>query len=121
MAAFFLLCSGKADFEIKDRPGMAERLFIIGSVERPIMVCQRKEIPGLFTQEFWQYYEVWSYFHFGFGLPGGRPWDEQDPGLMKTLLTMEQCFRRDFTTGAASLKYMESIIKHQRAQMGMKN
>ena len=86
-------------------------MHVIGPGDKPVFVCKKKEVPRLFTSEFWFTYEVWQYFHNGFGLPDGKPWESQDPVLMKNVLGMEFYFKQNFSIESVQLKYMEALLK----------
>lgn len=97
-----------------------DRSFFIGPVEAPLHVCKRKEVAELFTRDFGFYLEIWSYFHYGFGLPGGRSWDELDPDLASILLGMEAHYRKYFSVEIVQIKYLEGIINHLKAGFRLK-
>ncbi len=117
MAAFWLVCTGRQDYKpVKERFGlgdMGERQHIIGPVESPILICKKKEVPKLVSKEFWFIYEIWQYFHNGFGLPNGDPWNEQDPDLMRMILNMEFYYKQNFSIESVQLKYMEALLKRK--------
>jgi hypothetical protein len=75
----------------------------------------------LFTADFFSYYEIWRFFHHGFGLPGGRSWDTYDPDLMDVIVAMETHYENNFSMELAQIKYLEAIIKHIDASAGVKS
>lgn len=86
---------GKSDY--KPMKGMDERMHVVGPGDNPIYICKKKEIPLLFNDNFWKIFEIWQYFNLGFGLPGKKTWDEQDPNLMKCLLQLESHYNQHFS------------------------
>lgn len=86
---------GKSDY--KPMAGMENRMHVIGEGSQPVYICKKKDVPKLFNTNFFNILEVWQYFSYGFGLPNGLPWGEQDPTLMKCLLLMEDHYRRNFS------------------------
>lgn len=86
---------GKSNY--KPTEGFENGMHVIGPGESPIYICRKRDVPKLFDDNFWKALEIWQYFHHGFGLPGQRPWDEQDPFLMKCLLQMESHFQYNFS------------------------
>ena len=109
---------GKTDFTFKkDRE---DRLHFIGPVEAPIYVCKKKELNDLFSEKFNKCLEVWAYFNAGFGLPGGRSWDQLDPDLANILLAMENHYRDTFSHEVITIKYLEAVINHLKAGFRLK-
>lgn len=95
-------------------PGMEDGLHVVGPGDRPIAIVKKKDVPGLFSSLFWEVFQIWRYFNAGFGLPGGRPWDEQDPVLMDYLLGMEEHYRRELSDSQAQVRYMDAMLRTRR-------
>ncbi len=89
-------------------------MHVIGKGDSPVYICKKKEIPGLFTNEFYRLYEMWYMFHQGFGLPSPKHWTEQDPDLMKMLSNMKAHFDRYFSHDATMRQYKEAELKRGR-------
>lgn len=94
--------------------GYEEKWHVIGDVKKPVWMGRKKDIAGLFTQNFWFCVKVWQMFNAGFGLPGGVSWDDLDPDVAQTLLEFEQCFKYNFSQEALGIKYQEIQIKQYR-------
>ena len=86
---------GKADY-VPTR-GQENKWHVIGKGDNPIHIMKKKDVEGLFSKEFYLILEVWQYFHFGFGFPDGKPWGEQDPGLCKMLMHLENHYKHNFS------------------------
>lgn len=86
-------------------------MHVIGPGDNPVYICKKGEVKELFSEDFFFCYEVWRYFNAGFGLPDGRPWGDQDPGLMEAIMAMENHYRRNFSMSYAMIQYIEAIIK----------
>ena len=65
-------------------------------------------------------YEVWSFFHEGFGLPDGLNWNQIDPDLSKTVLQMERFYNNNFSYNKVITDYLEGIIEHLKVGFNMK-
>ena len=91
--------------------GMGDRMHIIGEGDDPVLILKKKDVPKLFNSQFWNIYELWHYYHNGFGLPSGGHWSEQDPDLMRFIVSMETHFRRHFSYNSVFLKYQEAMLK----------
>lgn len=87
--------SGEADY--KPSPGRGDALHLIGPAKHPVWIGPKKDIPNLFTPDFWFAYEHWRRFNLGLGLPEARPWTEQDQWLMDTIAAFEEHFRAHFS------------------------
>ena len=80
-------------------------------MKSPVNILKRGEIPGLFTETFYYLYDVWRFFHFGFGLPDGMSWDQLDDDCAEALLNFEMHFQNNFSQGTATIKYLEAIAR----------
>lgn len=92
-------------------PGLEDRLHIIGDIDHPIMFCKKGEIKGFFNEEFFEYFTIWRYFHYGMGLPGGKTWDALDPDFVETITTMEEHYEHYFSMDHVIIQYLEALIK----------
>lgn len=90
---------------------MGDRLHVIGPGDSPIYICKKKEVPELFTNEFFRIFEMWQYYYYGFGLPDRKHWTEQDPDIIKIILIMQAHFNNHFSESHVVIKYLEAIIK----------
>jgi hypothetical protein len=108
------MMEGKADY--KPSEGFEDRWHVVGEGDNPVYICRKGDIPSLFSDEFYFCFEVWRYFNAGFGLPGRKPWDEQDPDLMEAVMSMENHFKNNFSMNLVIIKYMEAIIKRMDAR-----
>lgn len=78
---------------------------------RPIYVCRKDEVEGLFDDQFWLYFEAWQYFHNGFGLPHGGSWSQYDPDFVNMIMRMEMHYKNNFSYDNVIVQYLEAIIK----------
>jgi hypothetical protein len=111
------LCQGKADYV--PTPGFEDRWHVIGEGDNPVYICKKGDVPKLFDSEFFFFYEVWKYYHCGFGLPDGMTVDKGEPEIMEALLQMEWHYRANFDYIIAVIKYQEAILKALSARGGM--
>ena len=70
--AFWLLISGRVGKAIPK--GLEEGRIFVGRQETPIAIIKRKDIQSYITPEFLGYYQSWSRFNAGLGLPWGDGW-----------------------------------------------
>jgi len=96
------------------RPELLDRWHVVGKGADPVLICKKSELAGLFSPLFYQVFEVWNYFHAGFGLPGGLPWDELDPILCKLINCIEAHYQTNFSTAGAQLQYTEAQMRQGR-------
>jgi hypothetical protein len=62
------------------------------SVNGPIFI-KWNEIEGHLTPEMYRMYDIWNKYNMGFGMPGGRAWDDQPLHIMKIIETCEREYR----------------------------
>jgi len=91
----------------------ADRWHVIGEGSNPILTIKKGEIKNLFTPFFYLCLEVWSFFTHGFGLPGGVPWDYQDPDVMRVVLAFEAHNRANFGAQEKMIKYQEAALRRR--------
>ena len=113
-----MLLTGKGNY--KPHKGMEDMMHVIGDGDNPIMILKKGEVPKLFDENFFYMFNVWNYFHNGFGLPDGKSFSEYDPELINGLLSFEQHYKAHFETSGVIVKYLEAIIKRLDAYMGGK-
>lgn len=77
----------------------------------PIYACRKDEVKDLFDSQFQTCFEVWQYYHNGFGLPHGGSWSDYDPDLLNTIMQMETHFKSNFSLEIIMVQYMETLIK----------
>jgi len=90
---------------------MEGRNHVIGEGSNPVLILKKGELKDLFTPFFDMLYEIWFYYHNGFGLPGGRAWDEQDPDIVAVVASFEAHFNAHFETNNIMLKYREAELR----------
>jgi len=110
--------SGKTEVQYSE--GRGDSMFFVGPAEAPIYVCKKQEVKELFTEYFYFCMEIWAFFHWGFGLPGGVTWDKLDPTLSGILLRMQQHYEQHFSLQHVNNVYQESIINHLKVGFRMK-
>jgi hypothetical protein len=93
---------------------------VIGPGDNPVLVLKKSEVPGLFSPIFWNIFEIWKLFHYGFGTPDGRPWGEYDPDLVNAVMAMEAHYQNNFSLDYAMFQYQEAILKTLKAIGGFK-
>jgi len=59
-----------ANKEVK--PEFADAKVYIGKREQPVAIIRKGDIKSYLTDEFWDYYSIWSDFNAGLGLPFGE-------------------------------------------------
>jgi hypothetical protein len=84
---------------------------MIGDYKSPVNILPRGEIPGLFTPTFWRLFEIWKFFHYGFGLPSGMNWDDLPEDEGHILLAMEMHFQKNFTMDVVSVSYQKAQLE----------
>jgi len=105
-----MTCKGKKDVHYAENRG--DRLHVIfDNHNNPIYSCRKDEVKELFTNEFRRYFDIWQYYHNGFGLPYGGAWGDYDPIFINTILQMEIHYKNNFSIDSVKLKYLEAIIK----------
>jgi len=110
--------AGMADYE-PSTESMGERWHIVGKTLDPILICRKKEIPGLFSDTFWSVFEIWKYFHYHIDLPDVA-WRDVDPEIIDAIINMENHFEKEFSTQAVMIKYQEAILKSLHALAGVR-
>lgn len=98
---------------------MEERQHLIGTGSKPVLILLKKEVPELFTPQFWLIYRLWGFFKNKMD-PPDCTWSEIDPDIMEVIILLQNHFEVHFSTSAVIIQYLESIIKHIRALGGVK-
>ncbi len=66
------MISGRAGKKIPE--GLEDGKIFVGKQSAPVAVILRREIAGYLTPTFWEYYQTWTRFEVGLGLPYGGAW-----------------------------------------------
>lgn len=88
---FWLVVSGRASKSIPK--GMEKGRIFVGQQKSPIAIIVRNEVQGYLTDTFWSYYQIWSRFNSGFGLPYGGGWADYPEHLITVLQSFENEWR----------------------------
>jgi hypothetical protein len=91
---------------------MGERMHVIGPGDEPIYICKKKDVHKLFNAEFSMYFEAWQYYNAGMGFPDKRHWSELDPVYTRIIISMENHYKRHFSTDRVIIRYLEVTIKY---------
>lgn len=83
----------------------------IGDKNDPLWIGKLKDKAKLLTPEHYGLFDVWQKFNAGFGLPGGRPWDEYDPDLIDYLMYIQNYWKAKKSVDAAKIKLAETTIE----------
>ena len=103
---------GKAGY--KPSPGYGDKMHLIGSAARPIWMGKKRDVPKLFSSEFWLLYEVWKRFNLGFGLPEAEPWTRQDQWIMDGIALFEEHYRGHFSPPRYLSDTMIAMLRARR-------
>ena len=90
---------------------MGDRWHVIGPGDRPLLVIQKKEVPGLFNETFWYCFESWQLYHYGFMKVD--KYEDMDPDFIRYIILMESHFNKYFSHEAVITQYLEAIIMRQ--------
>lgn len=90
--AFWIVISGRAGKAIPK--GMEDGRIFLGKRESVVAIIKRKDIQSYLTDDFYSYYQIWSRFNSGLGLPFGGGWADYPEHLIEVLETFNNEWRK---------------------------
>jgi len=95
IVSFWLLANGEkakalqAPKEAQSMPIQVGMRDSNGQLQDVVAVIRRDEIDSYLTDEFFRQYNVFEKYLKGFGLPGGKSWDQQPLFIMRIIETFQ--------------------------------